>query len=194
MKRRSFLAAGVGSAVALIGSAPVWAGDDEFWALPRRLRLWRPETKEFVDEVYWENNQPTQGYAKVSALLRDVKANQGIYMDPRLLDLMCAVQSYVSYYGYRKPLVIHSGYRTPSTNSKLEGAAKNSMHLLGKAVDFSMPDLPASYLGLLATHYQAGGVGFYLSRGFTHMDTGSVRYWSDKDWHREIRPKSKGSR
>ena len=70
-----------------------------------------------------------------------------------------------------------SGYRNPNTNARTEGAAKNSMHMRGRAVDIIIPDLPVSYLGKLAQHYAAGGVGFYPDRGFIHIDTGNVRSW-----------------
>lgn len=181
--RRKALSTLAGSALGLILPARLaWAGADEqdFWARPRRLRLYRPSSREMVDEVYWADGKiSAEGYVRISHLLRDVQANQSVYMDPRLLDLMCAIQGYMAFYGFKQPLSINSGYRSLATNGRTEGAAKNSMHVKGRAVDFTMPGVPSSYLGQLASHYQGGGVGFYPAAGFTHLDTGSVRYWGD---------------
>jgi uncharacterized protein YcbK (DUF882 family) len=74
-------------------------------------------------------------------------------------------------------MIIHSGYRTEQTNRNLEGAARRSQHLLGRAADITLPGLPATYVGRLAAHYAAGGVGFYPSRDFIHVDTGQRRFW-----------------
>lgn len=182
MDRRVFLAAAFGTAATLaLPVSAMSASDADFWALPRRLRLRRAQTGETLDEVYWADGAINmQGYLRICQLMRDTHNGKVVYMDPRLLDLMRAVQSYVEYYNYTSPLVINSGYRSPETNQRLEGAAKNSMHLHGKAVDFSMPGLPSEYMGLLASHYQGGGVGFYPDSGFTHMDTGNVRYWINR--------------
>jgi uncharacterized protein YcbK (DUF882 family) len=182
-KRRLFLAQAAASSLSL-GLAPsfAWAAADDsaFWAQPRQLRLYRPQTGEAVNEVYWADGRARdEGYLRICQLMRDPHAGVSVYMDPRLLDLMRAVQGYMEFYGFKNPLLIHSGYRSPSTNAKTEGAARNSMHLHGKAVDFTMPGVPSNYMGALASHYQAGGVGFYPGAGFSHMDTGNVRYWSE---------------
>lgn len=98
-------------------------------------------------------------------------------MHPRLLDLLCAMQAWVGHYGFRGPIHILSGYRSKRTNDNTEGAARNSMHLYGRAADIRFPGLPVSYLGRLAQHYAAGGVGFYVSSNFVHVDTGNIRTW-----------------
>jgi|SRR5476651_899506 len=198
-KRRDFLKLAVGAgAGALSLMAPPWARaqttqqalagasspekqfaaatDAAFWNQPRVLTLARGGKD--IRACYWANNAlQWDGYAEICRMLGDVHQNVAVQMDPRLFDLMRAVQAYVAYYGYHEPLSVNSGFRTPQTNGSLEGAARNSMHLFGKAIDFSMPGLPSDYMGLLASHYQAGGVGFYSAQKFTHMDTGNVRYW-----------------
>lgn len=184
--RRAMLAAGLLTGFSVAHGANAFAtgkereSDDAFWAAPRRLRLYRPQSGESVNEVYWQDNAlNSDGYLRVCQLLRDVHVNQGVYMDVRLLDILRAVQGYMEYYGFNNPIFINSGYRSPKTNANTEGSAKNSLHLLGRAVDFTMPGVPAVYMGALASHFQGGGVGFYINSGFTHVDTGSVRYWSD---------------
>lgn len=183
LNKRGLIKAAAGGAAGLaLPGGFAWAAQDDrgFWAMPRRLRLYRPQTGEAVNEVYWADGKiVNDGYVRLSYLLRDAQANQSVYMDPRLLDLIRAVQGYMEYYGFVSPLMINSGYRSLATNSRTEGAARNSMHLQGKAIDFTMPGVPSSYIGALASHYQGGGVGFYTKSGFTHMDTGSVRYWGE---------------
>ena len=201
LSRRKFLAVASAAAAAgsglLLPSGFAWAGGEErdFWSSPRRVRLYRPQTREAINEVYWADGALSQeGYAKISHFLRDAQANQAVWMDTRLLDLICAVQGYMAYYGFGSPFLINSGYRSPGTNARTEGAAKNSMHLHGRAIDFSMPGVPSNYMGALASHYQGGGVGFYPSAGFTHMDTGSVRYWGEKSKAISARPPAPGAK
>lgn len=183
LTRRVFLTRAVASLGGLaLPAGFAWGAQDDraFWALPRRLRLYRPQTRDWVNEVYWADGRLVEeGYARVCHLLRDVRGSEAVYMDPRLLDLVRAVQGYMEHFGFMNPLVIHSGYRSKATNIATEGAARNSMHVQGKAVDFTMPGVPSTYMGALASHYQGGGVGFYSKAGFTHMDTGTVRYWSE---------------
>lgn len=154
---------------------------EPFWEMPRRLKLERTASGEYFDAVYWENGKlNVDGYTKLCWLLRDVRYKKAAWIDPRVLDILLAIQAWVAAYGYTKPIKITSGYRTPQNNAQLEGAAKNSQHLLGKAIDFVVPDLPSNYIGLLARHYQGGGVGFYPSSKFTHIDSGRVRTWVGK--------------
>lgn len=41
---------------------------------------------------------------------------------------------------YGKPMKVSSGWRPPSVNASVKGAAKRSNHMLGLACDFSDPD------------------------------------------------------
>ena len=75
------------------------------------------------------------------------------------------------------PLQIHSGYRTRATNGKLEGAALNSRHLVGKAADITVPGVSNVRLAGMASLLGMGGTGLYPGRGFVHVDTGDERIW-----------------
>ena len=74
---------------------------------------------------------------------------------------------------------IHSGYRSRKTNEYLRRrsykVAKNSMHILGKAIDFSIPSLSISYLAQKVKNNAKGGVGIYDN--FIHLDSGPKREW-----------------
>ena len=173
--RRRFMA-GMAAGVASLWLPPALAGD--FWAQPRSVDLYREASRERDACVYWRNGAlDPQGYQRVCWLLRDVRAGQMIQMHPRLLDLLCAMQAWVGHYGFAGPIHILSGYRTAHTNANTEGAAKNSMHMYGRAADIRFPGLPTAYLGQLAQRYAAGGVGFYIGSGFVHVDTGRIRSW-----------------
>ena len=152
----------------------------DFWLRPRELWLRRQETKEEIRVVYWRDGQLVASeYWKACALLRDFRANVMTTMDPTALDVLRGVLGFYEAWQWPHPLVVTSGFRTVATNNALsrEGAAKNSMHLYGKAIDLYIPGVPARDVAALGVHLQQGGVGFYPSRGFTHLDTGRLRLW-----------------
>jgi hypothetical protein len=51
--------------------------------------------------------------------------------------------------------------------------------MLGKAMDFFLPDVPLETIHRVGLQLQRGGVGFYPTSGspFVHLDTGNVRHW-----------------
>lgn len=149
-----------------------------FWNQPRNLVVKRIDTNEQANINYFLDNKVNmEGYKVASYLMRDIHQNQMIGIDLKLLDLMCAIQAWLIYYGVKSPLLIHSGFRTSKTNKGLEGAAKNSMHLYGRAVDFSLPNVNPNILAKIAAQFKAGGIGIYNSQNFIHLDTGGVRMW-----------------
>jgi uncharacterized protein YcbK (DUF882 family) len=58
------------------------------------------------------------------------------------------------------------------------GVARNSMHMYGQAIDVRFPDLATSHIHSAALSLGRGGVGYYPSSNFVHMDTGKVRHWT----------------
>lgn len=153
-------------------------GAQDFWSRPRMVDLQRKDTSERFAIVYWRNGMLDKaGYQKACEVLRDAHVNEIYPMDIRLLDLVCATQAWIRYYGFNAPYLVNSGYRSPKTNARIEGAARNSKHMAGQAIDFTVPGLPADYMGRLAQSFiktdgLGGGVGFYTTAQFTHMDTG----------------------
>lgn len=84
------------------------------------------------------------------------------------------------------PLIqINSGYRSPDYNAKLsrknENVARNSLHMYGQAIDFSIPGIPirevCSYALYARNIMGYGGVGYYPSAGFVHLDSGRTKEW-----------------
>lgn len=178
------------SALMLAGSVTSASANDtnriaEFWRAPRWVDVKRPQTGETVRAVYWRDGviQP-QGYAAISHALRDLSANESIAMDVNLLDALYAICGWLREYGVNPQLNVTSGYRTRKTNHNIEGAAKNSAHLLGRATDFHVLGLSTDYLARLAAYLQSGGVGYYPNRlapnkEFVHLEIGRVRVWTE---------------
>lgn len=152
-----------------------------FWQRPRELRLYRSDTKESLRATYWRDGQvDADGYWRICALLRDVRQNIMTTMDLGLLDILRGVLGYYEQWNWPYPVVVNSGFRTKKTNDVLEGAARKSMHLSGRAADIYVPGIPIADLSRLAMYFQRGGVGFYPGSGFVHVDTGQVRSWRGK--------------
>ncbi len=152
----------------------------DFWQRPRTLWLHRKETNEQIRVTYFENGHLVpEAYWKVCALMRDVRAGVMTAMDPALLDVLRGIMGYYEAWGWAYPIVVNSGYRTEATNRALlaEGAAKNSLHLTGRAADIWVPGIPTRDVGTLGLHFRQGGVGFYPDKGFVHLDTGRTRTW-----------------
>jgi uncharacterized protein YcbK (DUF882 family) len=159
-------------------NAPVL--DNNFWEKPRELWLKRSQTGDELRAVYWKDGTfLVEGYVGLCKLLRDVRADQAVQMDPLLLDVLAGMQGYYRAFGWNQPIYVTSGFRSVATNKALvsEGAALNSMHLYGKAADIHMPGIPVTHLGKVKQYLHDGGVGFYERRGFVHVDTGTLRSW-----------------
>jgi uncharacterized protein YcbK (DUF882 family) len=82
------------------------------------------------------------------------------------------------------PIHINSGYRTPSYNKKLEGAATHSTHMKAQAGDLTCIAYTPKQLAdiieelIKAGKMKQGGLGRY--NGFTHYDVRSTRARWDK--------------
>lgn len=153
----------------------------DFWSRPRRIYLKRAQSGEVAEIFYYKDGKiDPQQYWLASYMLRDYQSKKMTYVDPKLLDLLAAVQAWIVYYGNNNPIVINSGFRTVEYNKKLKGSATNSMHLYGKAVDFKVEGLTVKQLAAIASYFKAGGIGMYYESGFLHMDTGGIRVWYGK--------------
>ncbi len=75
-----------------------------------------------------------------------------------------------------------SGYRSPASNEALRsagrGVVRNSMHLEGRAIDIRLLNVDCARLRDVALQASRGGVGYYQSSKFVHLDTGRVRAWA----------------
>lgn len=144
----------------------------------RYLWLYRPATGEQFAEPWLIDGQWVPGaYEKISILLRDVRAEIAVKFDYRLFAVLDWCGTLLRSAGYRTPLYILSGYRTPWTNAMTEGAAKNSLHQQGRAVDVAVPRLSSFDLAKIFANLLRGGIGLYPNKNFVHIDTGAPRVW-----------------
>ena len=92
-----------------------------------------------------------------------------IFVSPELVDVLQKIRS-----RFCRPVTIKSGYRTP-TNNKAVGGAADSQHLYGTAADITVkgvePKKIAAYADALLPH--TGGIGIYDT--FVHIDVRAVR-------------------
>lgn len=160
--------------------------DLEFWLRPRTLTVTRPQSGEKATLLYWKDGEIIDSaYQQLCHLLRDVNGKETAPIDPKLFETLWGTQAFIARYGMEQPLEILSGFRTVKSNNKLREqgvpAARQSLHVLGKAADIRIPNLNAQVLGQLVRSFRQGGVGFYYREGarggWIHADTGLQRTW-----------------
>ena len=150
----------------------------EFWNVPRWVWLRRHRTNDEIRVVYWADGQLLQKeYEQICWFLRDRHINKAMYMSPILLDVIYAQCGWARYCGIDRPMTSTSGARFPQTNTRIEGAAKDSKHTKGEAHDGFFEGVQISVQSQFAQWIGGGGVGFYPNKNFIHTDVGKVRYW-----------------
>ncbi len=157
-----------------------WSPDLAFRNGERALSFYSPNTGEQVRSVFWTPNNGYLGESlkEISWVLRDHRNNEFRLFDPKVLDILYAVQLKM---GSGRPTHVICGYRSPETNAWLahesRGVAKNSYHMQARALDVRMPGASIAQMHRAALSLGAGGVGYYPRSGFIHVDTGPVRSW-----------------
>ncbi|MGE5270113.1 MAG: YcbK family protein [Thiohalocapsa sp.] len=144
---------------------------------PHRLTLGNPHTGETFSGIYRDDNGPIpRVMEELSVFLRDFRAGERIDIDVNVIDFLSHVMQAA---GQTKAMIL-SAYRTPQTNEMLIkshfGAAENSQHLYGRALDVHFGDKLEEAMKA-ARAMQRGGVGWYPHSGFMHIDSGPVRNW-----------------
>jgi uncharacterized protein YcbK (DUF882 family) len=145
----------------------------------RSLSFFHEHTGESLSVAYYKYGvYSRKALKKINYILRDHRSGDIHHMDTDLLDLLYVLSRDLD---TSEPFHIISGYRSPSTNTSLRqkstGVAKNSLHMVGKAVDVCLPDIRLSKLRRAAVRLEAGGVGYYPESEFVHVDIGPVRHW-----------------
>lgn len=147
----------------------------------RTLTLYHAHTQENITVTFRRSGSYDNGaLQKLNWFLRDWRRDEPTNMDPRLFDVLWETWRET---GSGSAIRVVSAYRSPSTNGMLRrrsrAVAKNSQHMLGKAMDFHIPDVSMARVREIGMRLQRGGVGYYPSAGtpFVHLDAGSVRSW-----------------
>jgi uncharacterized protein YcbK (DUF882 family) len=181
LNRRSFLLGASAATLALVlpaGMKPALASRQTYI-----LWLERMDTGEQIAEPFSLDGTSVykRGYYDLCATMRDAHVppwRGDVYISITLIELLWGIQQALMARGVREPIVVHSGYRTPETNANTEGAAWNSLHMYGMAIDFHVPNVSIDDLADFCWSCPgAGGVGSYAG-GWVHLDTGPHRFWN----------------
>ena len=179
VSRRVFLSAGLVTTVACLFPYKTVAAVSKIFSAERALSFYNTHTGENMKAVYWSQGMYVpQALADINYILRDYRTGEVKEIDTDLLDLLFTLRQKLESTG---PFDIISGYRSPETNSLLsimsKGVVKNSMHIQGMAIDIRLPGYELKTLQRAAVDLRRGGVGYYPSSDFVHVDIGRIRYW-----------------
>ena len=174
LSRRGFLKTAACGVLGCVAS-PVLAEFVE----ERSLSFVHTHTGERLSAVYFrEGNYDQAGLLSIANTLRDFRTGEVHTIDPALLDVLFELQVRAD---HTQPYQIISAYRSPKTNdglrAKSHGVAERSLHLQGQAIDIRVSGVATKKLRDLALAMKSGGVGYYRSSDFLHVDTGRVRSW-----------------
>ena len=145
----------------------------------RTLSFYHTHTGKSLEVTYFENGTyMDEGMSQLRTFLADWRNGQEKDMDPALMDFLWQIQLKGR---HRETYEVISAYRSPETNqllrSRSSGVAKNSQHVPGKAIDVRLRGMDTANLRDIALELQLGGVGYYRTSDFVHVDTGRVRRW-----------------
>lgn len=149
----------------------------------RYLKFYSQRTGESFEGVYRYGDQYIgASLHEINRILRDFRTNDVTEMDPKLLDILYHLDTGIRLKGEAATgYEVISGYRSKRTNDMLrshgEGVAKNSYHVKGQAIDIRMSNVPSKQIQKIALDMHSGGVGYYPSSNFVHVDTGPIRSW-----------------
>jgi uncharacterized protein YcbK (DUF882 family) len=147
-----------------------------------RLRFYHTHTGERLDIVYRRGDQYIpEALDELDYYLRDHRTGDVRHFDPRLFDLLYDLTASLGDSGGEIDVIC--GYRTPWSNEFLRtrsahtGVAQHSLHMQAEAIDIRLRGIPTSELRDAALRLHRGGVGYYRSSDFVHVDVGRVRQW-----------------
>jgi len=145
----------------------------------RTLSLHNVHTGEKENITFWSDGHYIEsGLNQVNWLLRDFRTGDVKAIDPRLMNILYLLSKRME---TDNPLLVLSGFRSKKTNDMLrkttEGVARRSFHMAGRAIDIRIQKKPSVDVQKAALTLGGGGVGYYPSSNFVHLDTGPVRTW-----------------
>lgn len=145
----------------------------------RTLALHNAHTGEKENVTFWSDGHYLEsGLNRISWLMRDFRTGDVKAIDPRLMNILYLLSRKIE---NEKPILMLSGFRSKKTNEMLrkttEGVARRSFHMAGRAADIRIPRVSSVDVQKAALRLGGGGVGYYPSSNFVHLDTGPVRTW-----------------
>ena len=191
--RRSLLAGCVAvAAVSAFPAIPAFAGEVAPMRAGSRLDQLVPLLDPVIDlhnsntderlkvRFYTATGYDPEAIRQLNWFARDWRQGEAVQIDVRLLWGLAAIRGAGIKDGNEGLIRFNSGYRSRKTNELLRsegvGAAVNSFHLTGRAVDFVLPGAPVEDVAKYAEWLEIGGTGHYKGR-FVHIDSGKKRRW-----------------
>jgi len=145
----------------------------------RNLKFYHTHTGRSVEVTYYlDGGYDPAALQELKEFLADWRDAEQQEIDPHLLDILWEIQRQA---GNDDVFEVISAYRSPQTNEMLRqttsGVAQKSQHVLGKAIDVRLRGMDTAMLRDMARALKLGGVGYYATSDFVHIDTGRPRYW-----------------
>lgn len=177
--RRRFLKLGAIAGLSFLFPCPILASIGDRSKKDRCLSFFNTHTGESLKTLYWADGEYVpESLGDINHILRDHRTGEKRAIDTRLLDLLYAIGTKLK---TNETFHVISGYRSFSTNEFLRKrgrrVARNSLHILGKAVDIRLPGRSLGKVREAAIELESGGVGYYPRTDFVHVDVGPVRFW-----------------
>ena len=174
LDRRGLIGGSLAALGASLFGSPVLAPS------PRSLSVVTLHTAEALKATYWDGGgYVPDALGALNKVLRDHRTGEVHTMAPTLFDLITALNQKLE---TNQTVQVISGYRSPQSNAamhaKSSGVAAHSLHMEGEAMDIRIGGVALTNLRDAALALKIGGVGFYPSSNFVHVDVGRVRRWN----------------
>ena len=143
------------------------------------LTLYRPDKNERATFVYLDKKGRLDIHAldRIARFFRCRLTDEVHDISPELIRTIDAISDRFG----GKEVEIISGYRSPTRNALMRRqgrhVAKNSLHMVGMAADIEIDGVAPAAIRNAAYEMRRGGVGYYGSRSFVHVDAGPLRAW-----------------
>ncbi len=176
--RRRCTLLGLGAVAGALTCVPAFAAAGS----QRWIELKNLHTGEVLKVAFDRDAGPDpENLAKLQHQLRDYRVNEEHAMDAALYGLLADLAEAT---GHEPRYEVISGYRSSRTNAKLHaeghGVAEHSLHMEGRAIDVRLLGCDLATFRDAALKAGRGGVGYYPSSNFVHVDTGRVRTWTGR--------------
>lgn len=143
------------------------------------ISLYHQWHRETVEVRYRDarGNYIPEAMDRIKRLFRCRLTGREMEVPAKLIEIIDALQDRLG----KRTVTVICGFRSPELNGALadasDGVAKKSLHMRGWAADIKIEGVRTSALRDAARALRAGGVGYYPSDGFVHVDVGPVRSW-----------------
>lgn len=145
-----------------------------------RLAVFSYHTKDYVEATYRSGGKyDPEAIRAIEYAMRSRGDGKTHEIDIGVIELMDHIQDH---FGAETVEVI-SGYRSTGFNDMLRvsgrGAASESLHTKGMAVDLHLDEVSEDELYRYVKRLGVGGAGFYPRYAFVHADVGPRRNWEE---------------